>query len=178
MANFFQDYNARKGSKIKAIETKYKGYKMRSRLEARWAVFFDSLKIEWIYEPEGFKIGGKMYLPDFYLPNFSGGMFVEVKFKATSEEIAICKKLSDLTQKSFLICEGPPSGQSLKYFYPDEDYMREGFPKYDHAYEENRMWDSGGQDICDFDIMAQLCEYTKAINLARSKRFEHNEFNK
>lgn len=25
---------------IKAIETEYKGYRFRSRLEARWAVFF------------------------------------------------------------------------------------------------------------------------------------------
>ena len=28
-------------SDIKAIETYYKGYRFRSRLEARWAVFFD-----------------------------------------------------------------------------------------------------------------------------------------
>jgi len=26
---------------IKAIETQYRGYRFRSRLEARWAVFFD-----------------------------------------------------------------------------------------------------------------------------------------
>ena len=30
----------------KAIETLYKGYRFRSRLEARWAVFFDASKIE------------------------------------------------------------------------------------------------------------------------------------
>lgn len=28
---------------MKAIETRYKGYRFRSRLEARWAVFFDAL---------------------------------------------------------------------------------------------------------------------------------------
>lgn len=27
---------------MKAIETEYNGYKFRSRLEARWAVFFDA----------------------------------------------------------------------------------------------------------------------------------------
>ena len=43
---------------IKAIETVYKGYKFRSRLEARWAVFFDALGVEWEYEPEGFELGG------------------------------------------------------------------------------------------------------------------------
>jgi len=38
---------------IKAIQTEYKGYLFRSRLEARWAVFFDACGIEYEYEPEG-----------------------------------------------------------------------------------------------------------------------------
>lgn len=53
---------------MKAIETRYKGYRFRSRLEARWAVFFDALEIPWEYEPEGFEIStGSRYLPDFKL---------------------------------------------------------------------------------------------------------------
>ncbi|WP_186266895.1 hypothetical protein [Burkholderia gladioli] len=53
---------------MKAIETQYKGYRFRSRLEARWAVFFDALGITWEYEPEGFDLGfGERYLPDFFL---------------------------------------------------------------------------------------------------------------
>ena len=55
-------------SEIKAIETRYKGYRFRSRLEARWAVFFDALGIKWEYEPEGFDFDGERYLPDFFLP--------------------------------------------------------------------------------------------------------------
>ena len=39
---------------MRPIETKYKGCRFRSRLEARWAVFFDALGIKWWYEPEGF----------------------------------------------------------------------------------------------------------------------------
>ena len=35
-------------------ETKYKGYWFRSRLEARWAIFFDTLGLKWLYEPERF----------------------------------------------------------------------------------------------------------------------------
>lgn len=54
---------------IKAIETKYKGYRFRSRLEARWAVFFDVIGIPWEYELEGFDLGDEgWYLPDFWLP--------------------------------------------------------------------------------------------------------------
>ena len=67
--------------KIKAIETEYKGYKFRSRLEARWAVFFDAMGIEYQYEPEGFEreVYGCVYrwLPDFYLPELK--VWVEVK---------------------------------------------------------------------------------------------------
>jgi hypothetical protein len=52
---------------IKAIETQYKGYRFRSRLEARWAVFFDALGVKWEYESEGLNIDGEWYLPDFRL---------------------------------------------------------------------------------------------------------------
>lgn len=51
---------------IKPIETLYHGYRFRSRLEARWAVFLDSLGVKYEYEPEGFRLpDGSMYLPDF-----------------------------------------------------------------------------------------------------------------
>lgn len=62
-----------------AIETSYAGYRFRSRLEARWAVFFDSLRIPWRYEDQGYLIGEEKrpYLPDFWLPE--AGAWVEVK---------------------------------------------------------------------------------------------------
>ena len=67
---------------MKAIETVYNGYRFRSRLEARWAVFFDSAGIRYQYEPEGFEVIGFddeviRYLPDFYLPDF--GVYCEIK---------------------------------------------------------------------------------------------------
>jgi hypothetical protein len=40
----------------KPIETLYRGYRFRSRLEARWAVFFDRARIPWRYEPEGYDL--------------------------------------------------------------------------------------------------------------------------
>lgn len=62
---------------MQAIETVYNGYRFRSRLEARWAVFFDAGGIEYQYEPEGFEHNGVKYLPDFYLPQFD--TYVEIK---------------------------------------------------------------------------------------------------
>jgi hypothetical protein len=41
---------------ILPIETLYRGYRFRSRLEARWAVFFDVAGIPWQYEVEGFDL--------------------------------------------------------------------------------------------------------------------------
>ena len=64
---------------IKAIETTYAGCRVRSRLEARWAVFFDTLGIEWQYESQGYTADGYSYLPDFWLPNICGGCHAEVR---------------------------------------------------------------------------------------------------
>lgn len=51
---------------IRSIPTEYNGYRFRSRLEARWAIFFDALGVDYEYEPEGFELpSGKRYLPDF-----------------------------------------------------------------------------------------------------------------
>lgn len=61
----------------KAIETVYVGHRFRSRLEARWAVFFDAMGIQWVYESEGFEHNGVRYLPDFRLPKLY--CWVEVK---------------------------------------------------------------------------------------------------
>lgn len=64
--------------KIKAIETVYNGYRFRSRLEARWAVFFDTLGFSYYYEMEGLNLGnGEYYLPDFYLPSLR--LYLEIK---------------------------------------------------------------------------------------------------
>lgn len=63
---------------VKPIETEYNGYRFRSRLEARWAVFFDAMHIEYDYEPEGFVgFDDVKCLPDFYLP--AENLYVEVK---------------------------------------------------------------------------------------------------
>lgn len=56
------------GNDVKPIQTVYAGCHFRSRLEARWAVFFDTLGVRWQYEVEGYETPHGMYLPDFWLP--------------------------------------------------------------------------------------------------------------
>lgn len=63
---------------LKPIQTEFRGYQFRSRLEARWAVFFEAAELKWEYEKEGFDLGASgHYLPDFYLPELR--LWLEIK---------------------------------------------------------------------------------------------------
>lgn len=54
----------------RAIETRYDGYHFRSRQEARWAVFMNSLGVRYVYERQGYDLGSNgFYLPDFWIPH-------------------------------------------------------------------------------------------------------------
>jgi hypothetical protein len=93
---------------MKAIQTTYKGYKFRSRLEARFAVMFEALGLKWQYEPEGYDLGAAgWYLPDFYLPGLDA--WVEVKAKPlNAEEREKAFALSSMTNKPVIeLCEIP-----------------------------------------------------------------------
>jgi hypothetical protein len=82
---------------IKPIETIYRGYRFRSRLEARWAVFLDTLEVRWDYEPQGFDLGGLAYLPDFLIYVSAGPhSWLEIKpyAKPTHTEIEKARGLS------------------------------------------------------------------------------------
>lgn len=74
---------------IKAIPTTYAGVKFRSRLEARWAAFFDLCGWKWDYEP--FDLDG--WAPDFLLLLPIAKMLAEVKpfdFVSLMEEQVAC----------------------------------------------------------------------------------------
>jgi hypothetical protein len=63
---------------MKSIKTKFNGVEYRSKLEARWAVFFNHYGLKYEYEPESFRlINGIVYCPDFYLPELDH--YCEVK---------------------------------------------------------------------------------------------------
>jgi hypothetical protein len=65
-----------------AIETTYRGARFRSRLEARWAAFFDLIEWRWEYEP--LDLDG--YIPDFVLM-FREPVLAEVKPAWTTTEL-------------------------------------------------------------------------------------------
>lgn len=112
---------------LKAIETQYNGYRFRSRLEARWAVFFDKAGIKYQYEPEGFEVEGYdgevyRYLPDFYLPEI--GIYAEVKPSADM-------LLNDADKIAFMIDWEGPLSDGLLILGQIPNVSLEGMPKMD-----------------------------------------------
>lgn len=105
---------------IQAIETSYNGYRFRSRLEARWAVFFDAIDQKYRYETEGYVLSGIPYLPDFQIlsePGINGyGDMIE-----TAEFVEI--KPTDPTRQEWnkAVLLASESGNTVNIFAGDPD---------------------------------------------------------
>ena len=116
---------------IKAIECRYAGRKFRSRREARWAVLFDHLDLDWVYESEGYVLDDDTcYLPDFELrlPSKTR-IWVEVKPELENyEPLSLLVKGSNrsgclvaepMTRCDVLLCSAPTGNfqqTPLKYW--------------------------------------------------------------
>lgn len=132
---------------IKPIETVYNGYRFRSRLEARWAVFFDAAGIEYQYEPEGYVLDdGTKYLPDFYLPGLKA--FVEIKHSNLEEDALEkakdkCAMLNcSMPENVVLLCFGDPVDMNVLAFYSQwQELVMRYVPEYDSAvFIEGARW--------------------------------------
>jgi hypothetical protein len=175
---------------IKAIETVYKGYRFRSRLEARWAVFMDSLGVDWVYESEGFELdgGNTRYLPDFWIPlptdsySDSGeyskqrGYWLEIKPKGlTIAEAYKCEELVRMTGHWCVALCGQP--------WPGEFHARKFMLNRDGSGEVVSFPD-------DYELDGYICypfgvaligtdrhtlDFHPAYRAARSARFEFGE---
>ena len=180
---------------MKAVPTRYKGYHFRSRLEARWAVFFDALDLQWEYEPDGFELpDGTWYLPDFYFPQIKA--YGEVKpdhdYDAMMQAAFKCKDLANATQKNCLLLFGMPVKGGGYFAFPhnecneyDSEWWGDGFCS--HSWTEGmyywglegRMFAATGyegkfpyQFPC-FDEYNSV--FMAAVAAARSARFEHGQ---
>lgn len=164
---------------IQAIETRYAGCRFRSRLEARWAVFFDTLGIEWVYEPEGFVLDGEYYLPDFRLEHLD--CFVEVKPAEPSErESLMAELLTKYSEKDVFIIGQIPSPEVVKAGCCDWGYRKYWGPNggYDWPY----IW-----CVCpwcrkigiEFDGRgARVCGWRKHFGSEQEARAASPEFNR
>lgn len=142
---------------IKAIETVYNGYRFRSRLEARWAVFFDACEIPYQYEPEGFNLGDRRYLPDFYLPWWK--CYVEIKpdnHEAIKTGEECCEKLFNaLPGIITMLCIGDPMNNKIYVYCNDATESSGGGPNsYEAKFLEGAEWEWGGYTKHGIGIIA------------------------
>lgn len=164
---------------LRPIQTIYKGYCFRSRLEARWAVFFDQFDGQWAYEVEGFRLPSGHYLPDFLIhPSFTGGFegaFFEVKpltslptrcfeFGSAGWSNAIDDQFPLEITKMWELINGIDSS---RWFH--------GCVVYGDPYDVV----TGGTLVAVTDQVFQDSELLRQFHpeaiIARSARFEHNE---
>jgi hypothetical protein len=151
---------------IKAIETTYRGYRFRSRTEARWAVFFDTLGVKWDYEVEGFELpDGTRYLPDFRISTLLGSAFFEVKpSEPDANERRKLKGVTTATNRYAVFLIGTPSADAILL---EADFHEE----------------IASPDFSETPLMRMLSwigdfspkTIRSAINAARSARFEFGE---
>lgn len=160
---------------LKAIETHYNGYIFRSRLEARWAVFLDSLNIKWEYEHEGFNLDGIWYLPDFWLPTFNNECFLEVKPIALNKiELEKAKRLVFISHKPIILAIGSPNYKSYEVLMWDNCngiegvYSIQGLIKCFKAEKENRIYFEPGFTPNENEFNEN---YITAVKESRRARF-------
>jgi hypothetical protein len=169
----------------KAIETNYKGYRFRSRLEARWAVFFDVLGVEYRYEIEGFNLEGACYLPDFWFPHSvkdfakeGWGMWGEIKPREIeAAEYQKVVALVESTKHNALIFQGDPwpgnysvTKISGTHFNPPKIFNNLVFC---HD-EENGIVGLRSDEISSYPTVFRG-SLDSAFKQARAARFEHGE---
>lgn len=98
--------------------TTYRGRLFRNHLEARWAVFFDALKIRWEHQKKGFTLGSRGCRPDFWLSSFR--CWVEIKDRSpTRNEISLAEALAAFTSNPVVIFSGMPGENSGRCFCAD-----------------------------------------------------------
>jgi len=161
---------------MKAIPTTYNHITYRSRLEARWAVYFTQMGFEFYYEFEGFDLDNAgWYLPDFYLPRVK--MWAEVKpFEFTDTELTKLKALVTFTQKPGLMLVGPPARQPYSALVLDCWCSTPGLCEYDfilsnyHEYytKENRFYGAPAEGEVFDDNFDDI---NLGINVALSAKF-------
>jgi hypothetical protein len=180
---------------IKAIETRYSGCRFRSRLEARWAVFFDAIGFRWEYEPQGYIVDGTPYLPDFklILPD-EQVMFSEVKSDETDDHegvhVRLCRGLAKLTSIPIILLTGLPAYRMYHLFTPQLDLtsFHAAFFKDYPSFVEIADWYWWQAIECDertgrlnFRLNERAARKSfgrrlvEGVQAARSARFEHGD---
>lgn len=115
---------------MKAIPTNFNETLYRSRLEAKWAMFFEDIGVETFYEPLDI---GHGYVPDFFLHGlfFNDMCIAEIKPITPNEDyIKHLQKVRIPGKSDFLIFVGNPSFEQVDgvhIYGSNGNYVEKGF---------------------------------------------------
>lgn len=85
---------------MRSLEAIYQKRRFRSRLEARWAMFYDSVGVEWAYEPEAIDLGKFSYQPDFWLKPFQAWNEIKGEIVDDKAGLLMIEKCAQLAAQS------------------------------------------------------------------------------
>ena len=159
---------------IQAKETRYKGYRFRSRLEARWAVFFDHLNVRWDYEFEGFQLkDNNSYLPDFLLRD--DGTFPDIWVEVKPNKPMTANKSKHYYQVATQLIETANHTGFLVVMGDPLEAKAFLFGSFDG---EKKLGPLDAETFINFFALKAKMDNDKileAAKAARSARFEHGE---
>ena len=163
-------------------------------MQARWAVFFRTIGLKYLYNIVGYEIGdGVSYSPHFWLPEL--GFWLEVRSgEPTDEEKDLCQRLADSSGCPGLLAIGAPeprdqllgfspwdtpgacalSGHEHARFYFADDRRNEGeFWLLSSTGAASSIGPRTGPDHGKFPGLYGATR--RGYEAARSARFEHGE---
>jgi hypothetical protein len=113
---------------MRSIPALYNGQPFSSRLECRWATWWDLLGIPWSYEPEVLLLEGEppiTYVPDFWLPTMKA--WVEIKGEVIDDTAGLliiekCRRLALQSASPVILCFEQPYDPKCAVFYKSTLY--------------------------------------------------------
>ena len=161
---------------LRSIETFYNGYRFRSRLEARWAVFFDEMGWQYEYEPQGLVLSdGRPYLPDFLLT--AARAWIEIKPQAPSQEERMTAHDFNRAGEWYNLFVGLPYAFSC-FFVMDNDQEEYWSPAWFCSVSHEAAVTNGTYKFV-FDPVLSVGDARRfqwAYDVAKSVRFEDGEY--
>lgn len=172
---------------IASLPGLYRGRYFRSKLECRWAFFFDELGIRYQFEPQAFELSdGRRYLPDFYLPQIAAYAEVKPDTEKLSKQLwAITEFIQAGMGEKILMLIDEPAFKPYTMVRPvrlDGGFVESSstsaildvFYKPKLLSEEHRLF----EDVPDYQFEREedfTLEYRDAVYMARAARFDNRE---
>lgn len=121
---------------MKSLEAVYKGYRFRSRAEARWFIFYSLAGVEATYESEAIDLGGFVYIPDYWLDIFRA--WAEIKGHIANDQAGLlmldkCTKLAVQSGRPVILNFRDPLDARCIVFRGDKMYSQSRWTHCDHC---------------------------------------------